>query len=254
MQKRKAILLMIAGLVALGTVFVVRSLMTPQQEAATPAAVATTEVLAAAPDDLPTGSILKDMDMKWIPWASDASDTSQFYLKGKDDSTRLAGAILRDGLRGGEPFLNGHVVQPHDHGFLAAVLVPGKRAISVTLAPSSEVAGFIFPGDHVDVILTHSFSRKDSTELTERRVSETVVTDVRVLALDQKSDRLSADPKVAQLATLEVTSQQAEKLALASDLAGAPGSNARGNLSLVLRSLAAEVPAGGLDASAWRRL
>jgi pilus assembly protein CpaB len=238
MSSRKVILLLVAAMVAIGTVMVARSMMQPQTEAAQAPVVPATQVLAAT-HDLAIGSILKESDMKWIPWATD-TDTSQFYVKSKDDSGRLIGAVLRDGMRSGDPFLTGHVVQPHDHGFLAAVLQPGKRAISIMLSPSSEVAGFIFPGDHVDVILTHSFSRKDNADLTERRVSETVLSDVRVLALDQKSDSMSTDPKVAQLATLEVTPKQAEKIALAADLVGQAGPNARGSLSLVLRSLAAE--------------
>ncbi|HEU0117750.1 MAG TPA: Flp pilus assembly protein CpaB [Alphaproteobacteria bacterium] len=246
MQKRKVTLLVIAGLVALMTVFVARALMNPQQETAVAPVVQTTEILAAT-HDLPVGSILKDMDIKWIPWAADA-DLSQFYVKGKNDSAQFVGAVLRDGMRSGEPFLSGHIVQPHDHGFLAAVLEPGKRATSIVLSPAADVAGFIFPGDHVDVILTHSFSRKDSNDFTERRVSETVIADVRVLALDQKSDSMSADPKVAQIATLEVTQKQAEKLALASDLVGPPGSGSKGSLSLVLRALASGEDTAAPDA------
>jgi len=236
MSKRRITLLLVAGIVAIMTVMVARTLMGPQTGIVSAPVVQTTEILAAT-RDLPTGTILKESDMKWIPWAAE-SDTSQFYLKGKDDLGRLTGAVLRDGMRSNEPFLTGHVVQPHDHGFLAVVLGPGKRAMSVTLSPNAEVAGFVFPGDHVDVILTHGFSRKDSADLTERRVSETVLSDVRVLALDQKSDSMSADPKIAQLATLEVSPKQAEKLALAADLASSTSSH--GSLSLVLRSLAVE--------------
>jgi pilus assembly protein CpaB len=186
--------------------------------------------------------------MKWIPWPAE-SDTAQYYLKGRDEQGKLGGAVLRDGMRNGEPFITGHVVQPRDHGFLAVVLEPGKRAMSVTLTPSANVAGFVFPGDHVDVILTHGFSRKDNADLTERRVSETVLSDVRVLALDQKSDSLTTEPKIATLATLEVTPKQAEKLALAADLAGNAASSSHGSLSLILRSLATEDNAPLLDAS-----
>jgi pilus assembly protein CpaB len=177
--------------------------------------------------------------MKWIPWATTA-ETSKLYIKGKVDMSTLIGAVLREGLRSDEPILVGRAVQSHEQGFLAAVLTPGMRAVSVTLSPSAEVAGFIFPGDRVDVILTHSFSRKDVSALTERHVSETVLTNVRVLALDQKSDDQSVDPKVAQLATLEVTPKQAEKIVLAADLVGGQSGSGRGAISLALRSLAAE--------------
>lgn len=184
--------------------------------------------------------------MKWIPWAATA-DTTKLYVKGIADMGGLIGAVLREGLRADEPFIMGRVVQPHEQGFLAAVLTPGMRAVSVTLTPSAEVAGFIFPGDRVDVILTHTFSRKDVSDLTERFVSETVITDARVLALDQKSDNQTVEPKVAATATLEVTPKQAEKLALAGDIVGGPGG--RGAISLALRSLATDGEAAQPDAS-----
>ena len=108
------------------------------------------------------------------------------------------------------------------------MLQPGMRAMAITVNPGGEVAGFVFPGDRVDVILGHTVNRKDDPQLTDRHMSETVLTNVRVLALDQKTDDQSTDPKIAQLATLEVTPQDAERLALSAQL---------GTLSLSLRSL-----------------
>jgi pilus assembly protein CpaB len=160
-------------------------------------------------------------------------------VKGKENLSDMAGAVVRDGFRSGEPIMSSRVAHAHDQGFLAAVLTPGMRAISISLSPTAEVAGFIFPGDRVDVILTHSFSRKDVTDLTERRVSETILQNVRVLALDQRSDNQSTDPKVAQLATLEVSKKDAERLALAMDMAGGQ-SGGKGSLMLVLCSLAVD--------------
>lgn len=245
MSMRKIILLSLALLIGVGTYMVLRSSEQPQQVAEVQ--VKTTEILAAA-RDLPTGAILKESDMKWIPWAATA-DTAKLYVKGAADMGGLIGAVLREGLRSDEPFIMGRVVQPHEQGFLAAVLTPGMRAVSVALTPSAEVAGFIFPGDRVDVILTHSFSRKDITELSERHVSETVLTNARVLALDQKSDNQTVEPKVAATATLEVTPKQAEKLALAADLVGGPGGASRGAISLALRSLASEEDAAAQSTS-----
>jgi len=238
MPRRKVLLLLVAALIAIGVVMVVHSMMQPSADGAMTAAPPTTEVMAAA-RDLPTGTIIRDGDLKWIPWATDA-ETTKLYVKGKTDISSLSGGVLREGLHADEPLLTGRIVQPHEQGFLAAVLAPGMRAISVTLTPSGEVAGFIFPGDHVDVILTHRFiikNEKGENDTLERSLSETVVTDARVLALDQKSDNQTSDPKVAQLATLEVTPRQAERLALAMDMAGQPGTG-KGSVSLVLRSLA----------------
>jgi len=236
MSLRKIILLSLALLIGVGTFMVMRSSQQPEQAPAVE--IKTTEILAAG-RDIPTGTILKESDMKWIPWAATA-DTTKLYLKGTTDMSSLIGAVLREGLRANEPFIMGRVVQPHEQGFLAAVLTPGMRAVSLTLTPSAGVAGFIFPGDRVDVILTHTFSRKDSSDLSERRMSETIASDVRALALDQKSDNQSMEPKVATTATLEVTPKQAEALALSAELVGAPGGTSHGAITLALRSLATE--------------
>ncbi|MDX2027911.1 MAG: Flp pilus assembly protein CpaB [Alphaproteobacteria bacterium] len=236
MTKRKISLLMAAAMIALITVMLARSMMR-NPDAVAPPPVQGNEVIGAS-RDLAMGTILKPTDLKWIPWVADG-ETSKLYVKGKTEMTSLVGSILREGVHADEPIVTSRIVQSTDRGFLAAVLAPGKRAVAVTLTPSAGVAGFIFPGDHVDVILTHSFSRKDIADLTERRISETVVTDARVLALDQKSDSAGMDPKVAQLATLEVTPKQAEKLMLAIDLVSQT-SGGRGSISLALRSLAVD--------------
>ncbi|MDR3425476.1 MAG: Flp pilus assembly protein CpaB [Alphaproteobacteria bacterium] len=239
MATRKIILLLLAAVIALGTVFLVHGMLTP--EAVKPAEqqpVAPITEIAAAARDLPTGTILKESDLKWIQWPAGA-DTDALLVKGKTTLADAAGAVVRDGFRSGEPIISARIAHPKDQGFLAAVLTPGMRAMSVSLTPTAEVAGFIFPGDRVDVILTHSFSRKDSPDLTERRVSETILQNVRVLALDQRSDNQSTDPKIAQIATLEVGEKQAEKLALAIDMTAGSSAN-KAALSLVLRSLASD--------------
>ena len=238
MSSRKSVLLLVAAFVAILTVVIARVLMAPGQQAQEQKEVIPTSQVLAVAHDMPMGSILKEMDLKWIPWSDDAAKSGKFYIKGKTEMSSLVGAVVRDGLHTDDPIMVGHVVQTHEQGFLAAVLTPGKRAMSLTLTPTSGVAGFIFPGDHVDVILTHSFSRKDVDNLNDRFVSETVITDARVLALDQRSDNQSTDPKIAQVATIEVTPKQAEKLALAANLTG-QGSRG-GTLSLALRSLAVD--------------
>ncbi|MDE1900217.1 MAG: Flp pilus assembly protein CpaB [Alphaproteobacteria bacterium] len=239
MTTRKITLLLVAAVIAIGTVIAVRNATRPAQQAAQVPVVQQTEVAAAA-RDLPTGTILKDSDVKWIPWPAN-TDGSDLFVKDKAKLSDISGAVVRDAINEGEPILPSHIVQPHDQGFLAAVLLPGMRAMSIALSPTAEVSGFIFPGDRVDVILTHSFSRKDVADLTERRISETILQNVRVLALDQRSDKDSNDPKVAGTATLEVSAKQAERLALAVDMSTQGGMN-KGELSLVLRSLASGGP------------
>ncbi len=236
MASRKITLLLAAAIVALSTVFVVRTMMTPETAAPSQEPVVQLPEIAAATRDLPTGTILKESDLKWVPWAANA-DTGALLVKGKTSLADATGAVVRDGFRSGEPIISARIAHPRDQGFLAAVLTPGMRAISVSLSPTAEVAGFIFPGDRVDVILTHSFSRKDIPDLAERRVSETILQNVRVLALDQRSDNQTTDPKVAQLATVEVSEKDAEKMAMAIDMTSNQSGN-RASLSLVLRSLA----------------
>jgi pilus assembly protein CpaB len=127
-------------------------------------------------------------------------------------------------------------VQPGDRGFLAAVLPKGKRAITIPISEVAALSGLVLPGDRVDLILTYSVD----AEAAAIRASETVLTNIRVLALDQRlgpvqpSEEDKKSP-VAETATLEVTPEQAEMLTLAQTL---------GSLSLVLNS----VRDGGDDA------
>ncbi|MFA5041276.1 MAG: Flp pilus assembly protein CpaB [Bdellovibrionales bacterium] len=237
MPSRKVTLLLAAGVIALGTVFALQSLMNPEATPEKKAAVQSTEVIVAA-RDLPTGTVLKESDLKWAPWVATA-DTSFLLVKGKATIPSFVGAVVRDGFRANDPITASRIAHSRDQGFLAAVLTPGMRAMSISLSPNAQVAGFIFPGDRVDVILTHSFSRKDIPAMTERRISETILQNIRVLALDQRSDNQSNDPKVAQLATLEVSKKDAEKLAMAIDMADTKGGG-KASLMLALRSLAVE--------------
>src|SRR5271154_1083414 len=151
MPTRKMTLLIVAAIIAIGTVLAARSLMTPEATAPAPQAVVQTTQVAVAARDLPTGTILKEADLKWVEWPSTA-DTTALFVKGQANLSDIAGAVVRDGFRSGEPIMTARVAHMHDQGFLAAVLTPGMRAMSVSLSPTAEVAGFVFPGDRVDVI------------------------------------------------------------------------------------------------------
>jgi pilus assembly protein CpaB len=147
----------------------------------------------------------------------------------------MIGAVVRKRIATGEPITDGAVVKPGERGFLAAVLEPGMRAVSVPLTPTSSNSGLIFPGDRVDLILTQSLVESKS-EGSVRRVSETVLSDIRIIAMGAETgdDPQEGDAnEKAKTATLEVTPAQAEKVALLTEL---------GKLSLSLRSLAAPSP------------
>ena len=229
MPARKLVLLIIALIIAGGTVLLARSMMMGGTSGNAPglAPLAATEEVLVAARDLPAGTLIKEADVKWQPWPAGGAEAG-FAVKGKAETTEYVGAVVRQGMRTGEPLMNGRVVRKRDQGFMSAVLNPGMRAVSVSVTPAGGVAGFVFPGDHVDVIVTHQVTRKTEVDPGGHKVSETVLTNARVLALDQRVDDQSTEAKIAQTATLEVTSKQAETLALVAQI---------GTLSLALRSL-----------------
>jgi pilus assembly protein CpaB len=143
----------------------------------------------------------------------------------------LTGAMLRRSLSAGEPILNSDVMRPGDHGFLAAVLGPNMRAATVGVDAVSGIAGLIWPGDHVDLILTQTLDAPDLPP-ARRVAAETVLADVRVIAIDQLLARGVAPTneggvQASRTVTLEVTTSQAERIAVANRL---------GKLSLAVRS------------------
>jgi len=133
----------------------------------------------------------------------------------------LTGAMIRRSVSEGQPILPSDVVHPGDHGFLAAVLGPNMRAITVAVDAVSGTAGLIWPGDRIDLILTQTLD--DPTLAAGRRIAaETVLSDARVIAVDQQIVQGQApDGSVApanRTATLEVTSAQAERVLVAGRL------------------------------------
>lgn len=226
MNLRSLILAVAALIIAVVTALMARALMSGNDE--TPPAtafreVAETKVLVAA-RTLPAGRILQTEDLKWQPWPESAIDDS--YVRDGTPLGEMTGKVLRSAFLAGQPITRDAVVGPNDRGFLAAVLTPGMRAITVSISQTSGVAGFIFPGDRVDLVVTHEVERGDGPRLD---VSETVIRNVRVLAIDQNTTNEDNKPKPGGTATLEVTPKQVEKINIMEQL---------GNLSLSLRPLA----------------
>jgi pilus assembly protein CpaB len=227
---------MIAVLISIGTVIGARSWLQSQLAAREPppvqpsvAAIENRMVLVAK-GDLPAGQFVRPDNLQWQAWP-EAGIADNYVVEGKGKLEDYVGAVVRSGLTNGEPIADGRVVRPGDRGFMAAVLTPGNRAITVPVTPSSGLAGFVFPGDRVDVILTLTIQpgKDGQKDGVERRASETVLTDIRVLATDQRADDQKREVAVAKTATLEVTPKQAEVIAVVSEM---------GKLSLSLRSLA----------------
>jgi pilus assembly protein CpaB len=144
----------------------------------------------------------------------------------------LRGALVPRYLDAGAPVTLDDVLRPRDRGFLATVLAPGARAVSVAVDAVSGVAGLIWPGDRVDVLLTQQIDTPDAPP-SRRLLSRTILTEIRVIAVDQQivegaTGDVQAAGKVARTVTMEVSPEQAERLAVAQRL---------GFLSLAIRPL-----------------
>lgn len=239
MDARKLILLVGALVVAAITAFMARSLMVGSSAPTAGAAPATvqaaqntTEVLVAT-RALPPGTILDAESMKFVPWPKDLIEGVYFQKEGTDLKS-LHGTVVRYAIPAGQPLVQGSLVKPGDRGFLAAALAPGMRAVTFPVDTKSAVAGFIFPGDRVDVMLSQEVAGGgDGPPL---RTAETVLRNVRVLATDQRTDKQTDDKGNTVVATysmitVEATPRIAEKIAMMSD-------SGFGKLSVALRPLA----------------
>ncbi len=232
MDSRKLIMLVGALMVAAITAFAARSMLTgspaPEAQAATVVAVDGPEVLVAT-RALPVGTILDASALKFQPWPKELVENA-YYLRQGTDMSKLIGTVVRLPVTAGQPLTQGQVVKPGDRGFLAAALGAGMRAVTVPVSAQTSVAGFVFPGDHIDLILTQSVEG-DGPPL---RASETVMRNLRVLATDQrtsdqKDEQGNTVVQTFSTITVEATPKIAEQIAVAQTI---------GTLSLSLRSIA----------------
>jgi len=178
---------------------------------------------------LPAGTLTRDSD--WTIHTVPAAKLPEHAIIDTPTArATLRGALVRRYLDAGVPIFESDILRPRDRGFLAAVLAPGTRALSIGVDAVSGVAGLIWPGDKVDVILTQEMAHNATPG--KSILGETVLRDVRVIAVDQQIVQgASADANVAgrlaRTVTLQVTSEDAEKLAVAQRL---------GRLELAIRS------------------
>jgi len=184
-----------------------------------------TKVLVTA-TDLPAGHTIGANDLRWQSWP-DSDVASEYIVEGSGDGwDKTIGGIVRQNVPAGAPVTEKLVVFRGDRGVLAAMLRPGYRAVTVTITGTVGLSGLVMPGDHVDVIISMAVTRPG--EKGERKLSQTVMRDVRVIAVDQNVAEQKADTPTAHTATLEVTSKQAEMLVLVGDM---------GKVALSLRSM-----------------
>lgn len=226
LNPRTLALIVVAVLFAGGTAILARNWIAGERsQVAQPAPAQPTSDLQVlvAKQDLPAGLIIKDEHVRWQAWPR-ATLADNYIQAGEGNIADFAGAVVRRGLGAGQPITRSQVVRSGDRGFLAAVLSPGRRAVSVPISAVSGIAGFVFPGDRVDLILTHELTQSGRGA----RASETILENVRVLAVDQKTNDQNSAAQVAKTATLELTPKQVEQVALVQKM---------GTLSLSLRSL-----------------
>lgn len=246
------IILIVVALAVAGTVaYLVNNWMQQTEaEANKPPEIieeAKVEVLVAA-TDLPVGKIIRSEDLRWQSWPED-SIGPDYVVRGMSEEgdaeaprasiEDIEGAAVRVEMVAGEPILSYKLFQRGESGFLSGVLAPGMRAVTVSVNPETGAAGFVLPGDHVDIVVVFDVLDTDDItgDTTSRTVSETIMEDVRVLATDQSvasrskpGEEGGGDETLADLAdtvTLEVTPNQAQAIAVADSL---------GSIRLILRS------------------
>lgn len=225
-----ALALVAAGLAA----FLARSLVSDEKpQVAAPQIIERpmAEVLVAE-GDLALGQRVGKGDLVWQPWPEDAVSDSYVTRDVQPNALEIfGGAIARSPVLAGEPVTSGKLVSFENAGFMSALLSPGMRAVSTKISPETGAGGFILPNDRVDVIVTMRLRSNDEEGGSAGGYrSETILRNVRVLAIDQTFKEVEGEQVVVgKTATLEMLPTQAEDFALAA---------AQGELALALRPLA----------------
>lgn len=179
------------------------------------------------------GQPLRNSDLRWQRWPESAAFEKAIVRKGDESAgSRLSGRVMRN-ITEGEPMLESDVSASSGDNILAARMETGKRAVAIEVDAASAAGGFVFPGDYIDVLMTYSIrTRRNNSAvlsaLINQYATETVLEDVQVLAIDQDAIHSSKSATVSRTVTLAVTPQQAETLALSSEM---------GNLHLALRAV-----------------
>ena len=235
MNIARLIVMGIAILTAGMAAFLVRSMSTSQGPAVAALetqmnAIDTTGVLVAS-RNLAVGETVVVNDFRWQTWPQEAVHASFIVqAEGADVSKKWIGAVLRAPVAEGEPLTAHKMVRIGEGGVMAAIIKPGMRGVGVKISAETGAGGFILPNDRVDVVTTYKSRTGDGQP--GGFSSETILQDVRVLAIDQTfREEDGQQVVVGRTATLELSSVQSEDLILAAQM---------GDVSLVLRSLAGE--------------
>jgi pilus assembly protein CpaB len=238
MDRSRIIVLAIAAVAAGGVALLARSLLgggTQPTVAAPAPRVAMSEVLVASSELVP-GSQLTPASVRWQEWPRTSVDQSFITHDTAPDISKLVqGTVVRTPMMPGEPLTTTKIVHGDAAGYMSAMLMPGMRAVSITISADTGAGGFILPNDRVDVICTAQLQDAHRVE------TATILKDVRVLAVDQTYDSKDTKSVVGRTATLELSPQQVELVERA---------KAAGTLSLALRALGDNETADNNNAAA----
>lgn len=224
MAVRVVVLLGLALIIGVGTVIFAKQWIDGQRQPAPPPDVVEREVVPdlfvlVAQGNLQPGTLISMESLRWQGWPTEDIPPS-YIVQGQRSETEFVGAVVRRPIAAGEPMTDFKVAKPGEQGFLAAVLEPGMRAVTLPISPIRASAGFILPGDRVDVLLTH--------DPGSGTVTETVFFDMEVLAIDQALASGEGAVQIGGTATLEVTPREVEAFTLMQQM---------GTMTLALRSL-----------------
>jgi pilus assembly protein CpaB len=189
----------------------------------------TVEVLVAK-SDIGLGQSVKPDDLQWQTWPAATASNNFIRRADRADAIKaVVGSIARAPFIAGEPIREQKLVRADGSGFMAAILPTGMRAVSTEISPETGAGGFILPNDRVDVLLSRREKNPDRN-LPDIVSSETILVNVRVLAIDQApKEKEGQNTVVGKTVTLEMKPEQTETLARARQ---------SGTLSLALRSIA----------------
>jgi pilus assembly protein CpaB len=226
------VMVLLLATAALGLIAYTMNLPKVTENTPAPAPPTVGYLVAARP--LPAGTLTRDEDFRSEPLDSVPPGA---FRDTPDDKIRLRGSLVRKDLGSGSPVTSQDVLLRGERGFLARVLEPGSRAISINVDPESGVSGLIWPGDYVDVVLTQvidkaDLDKADLAHRAHRTLSETVLHNVRIVAIDQEivqagpTDKATA-PKVVRTVSLQLAPEQVKKITVAQHL---------GKLSLAIRA------------------
>ena len=233
MKRARMIVLAIAFAAAGGAAYVAKNMTGIPKIRTVEINTADTVKVLVASRNIRLGDSVRSKDLKWQDWPKQAA-VSGYIIKSRQPKAEssFSGAIARAPFLEGEPIKEQKLIKVSEGGVMAAILPSGMRAISTPIREETSAGGFILPNDRVDVIV----SRRVQTARKEEHVSETVLRNVRILAIGQNIE-IKDGKKIAngKTATLELSPRQTETLTLAQSM---------GDISLALRSLSDATPGG----------